>query len=687
MFEGVCQVCGKPAMFRQRNQFRCTDCRAARQKSGSSKRKSRSSDGVRVRHNRETAKRIHKRCYVGIDGEGINVNGRHIYVYMAAVAYWPDEERTEVFELWDNGAELKTNNILWWLYHTIPKGHFWFYSAGYDWTKIFSTWEKDAIKAVYSPEPGERKIFEPYEHGKWLITKVQGSVTIGRKHIDKEGNEHTFERFFQDGFKCWNGGPFVDKLEEWKIGTPAIWADMRVMKDKRATFSECGQDVRDYCISECDMLARLAAKIVTTASDLSIRPRRGRWYSAGSLAKALLRSHGSQHSRGADRYAGAPLSIRLILMCTFFGGWFDTSGTGHYEVLYPRDLASAYPGIIRDLPCLAHGHWEFKRVAGAINFGHVRWDTIPSANPVWGPLPWRAPDGSVHHPSMGEGWYHESEIVAAQDLPWYQWEELEWISFVPECDHKPLLWIQDIYNMRLALGKDGAGLVLKVALNSIYGTFADTISDDSIFASIVWASIITAATRAKILNVIAKYPSEVVSIATDGILCTEPIDICSAIPKTLGGWDEEPTMRDVLVVQPGLVLAAEGQKKPKTRGHSAKEIVSRRTELQDAWDRDGWDAEVSYKRSRFIPAKLALKRVDFRGTLGQWKTDDVTIKFKPSHRWVTNRLTEGHRASEPSIPMNPSWPDMSSPYSKLMSLELHERLADEQELENAQPSV
>lgn len=686
MHQGSCCECGKQVTFRRAIDKRCPDCAARRRVTGSAGRAS-TARHQKKKWARKSTEAIRARPFVGIDGEGINVNvcspdgtitREHWYVYMAAVAY--DGEHFTTYELWHGGYPLGTNDILWWMYR-LPRGSWWFYSAGYDWTKIFTTiamTDRPTLRAIYpsTREALTSDVFKPVPWRGWYITKVQGAVTFGRKFKGR-----LVERFVADGFKCWGGGSFVDKLTEWNIGTEEEREKMRAMKDQRSTFGECTPEVRAYCVDECTKLAELARTITTTAAAKDIRPRR--WYSAGSAAKAMLNVHGAAAFRGPDRFAGAPESWHELLMRTFFGGWFESAGAGVFSVLHGFDLASAYPAIIVELPCLAHGHWEPGRVAGAVCFGHVSWRYRLDSGARFGPLPWRQTDQRISHPLDGEGWYYEAEIVAAQGLPWYDWTEHEWVSFVPGCDHKPFSWIAQVYADRIALGKDGAGLVLKVSLNSVYGTFADMIALDAKYASVIWASMITASTRAKILEVIARYPDQVVMIATDGILTLDKIAIESPVPKTLGGWDYEGTMRDVLVVQPGLVLAAEGQKKPKTRGHSWRDITERSDQLRAAWDRKGWDATLNYPRSRFIPARQAMARKNFAGTYGQWSTVPTKIFFRPTTRFPHPKLIDGHRWS---LPFGVGT-GLSAPYDKLLALEIiqREQIQNEDEIEDAQP--
>lgn len=702
-----CTDCGAPFQPRRDLDKRCKTCAARRRVHGSPTRPSRSPAARAATR----AARTSTTLYAGVDGEGINVTlpdgtTRHDYVYMAAV--YTDGRQ---FELYDGDRPLSTQAMLTWLM-ALPQGSLWFYSSGYDWTRILSGLPPEVLAQVYATDREDP--FEPVRWGRFGITFVQGAVTLtdyAHSWTDRQGETRHRERFFQDGFRCWNAGSFVSKIEEWQIGDPAERGQIAAMKERRSAFTTCDQAVREYCLRECAFLADLAYTVCTTAADAGIAPRR--WYSAGSGAKALLRSHRVHDHRGPDRWAGGDGHVRDVLDRAFFGGRFETAGAGVLPVLYPRDIASAYPAVTVGLPCLAHGHWtEGIADDAVVTLLHVSWtparlvgglkDQAALSDPVWGPLPWRWTDGRVTYPIAGEGWYHAAEVMAASGLPWYDFTVHDVISFVPSCEHRPLEWVAGVYDQRIQLGKAGKGLVLKVALNSIYGTFADTVSENAALASTVWASMITAGTRAKILRVLSEYPWDVVSIATDGIAATRPVIMEQPEPgdpatRVLGEWEPEPVQRDVLVVQPGLSLALQGQAKPKTRGHAWRDMVALEGDLRRAWEADGWDAQVVYTRSRFIPARLALKMKDFPGCLGQWRDTDVRVSFKPP-AWKRLTDTESSHDRDQNVTWKRSWPwaahltqeregSMSHPYRKLIALQQAslQELKDAQELDESQP--
>lgn len=732
----TCQDCTHQFTPRRSIDVRCPDCAKKRRVTGSATRASRKpgspkNERHRIKKEDELKARIRGRSYIGLDGEGGNepsnwydeyweegdpVTDRHRYKLMQA-ARRKNGQIVERYALHPQPgkARLRTQDILWWLWKITAKTteeieagdklpSLWFYSSKYDWTHILIDIAIEApeiMHALFHP-PVDDPFKKVWWRG-WGISYVQASVEITRRWRDKTTGELVYAKrtmFFQDGFKCWGGGSFVSQLKSWKVGTPEQVERIEGMKEKRARFSDITPEIEAYCQEEVDLLAELAEKITIIASELGIRP--DKVYSAGSYAKAMLRTHniaadpktGWEGYRGPDRYAGADDRIVDILMRTFFGGWFDLFETGLFDVLYMIDLASAYPSVIRDLPCLSHGHWEEGRSAHprALTFGHVSWEPNHEGGSKIGPFPWRYPDGRTYRPEIGEGWYVGELIDAAERLGRFDIDQHEWVSFVPDCDHEPFLWVQDVYEERLRLGKDGAGLVLKVSLNSVYGTFADTLALDSRYASIVWASTITGRTQAKLLDVCTDHYDDVVGVATDGVQAKKPLPV-QATPKALGGWDDEGEIRDVLAVQPGLYLAAEGEspkKMARSRGHALKDMRAIEADLRAAWERDGWRGVVEYQRTRLIPAKLALGRKDTMAVYGQWVEEAVKIKFVPTYRdpievpgkSKLSELTHRH-LYDPKIAGTDL--ELSAPYNRLVAMILRQALIDLKELEDGQP--
>lgn len=81
-----------------------------------------------------------------------------------------------------------------------------------------------------------------------------------------------------------------------------------------------------------------------------------------------------------------------------------------------------------------------------------------------------------------------------------------------------------VYRQRVALGKDTRGYPLKLALNSLYGKLAQR-SGSGPYHDAAAAGLVTAMTRARLIEAIAYDPEAVVIAATDGVFSLRPLPL------------------------------------------------------------------------------------------------------------------------------------------------------------------
>ena len=165
----------------------------------------------------------------------------------------------------------------------------------------------------------------------------------------------------------------------------------------------------------------------------------------------------------------------------------------------------------------------------------------------WCGFPFRH-NGSLCWPLQGTGWYWSTEIEAAQrslgakivvrDL---------WVAR-RECNCRPFDWVRAVYDERRRLGADTRGYPLKVGLASLYGKMAQR-SGRGPYHDPVAAGLITAMTRARLVEALGQDPQAVVMLATDAIFSTRPLSL--DIGGELGQW-EEKLWPDLFIAQPGV---------------------------------------------------------------------------------------------------------------------------------------
>lgn len=691
MYDITCLDCGNPAEVRTRLDKRCRDCAQLRRRTGSAKRPSKraKADGGRPRREAE----YRNRRWWGIDGEGVNrPDGRHEYVYMAAVA-----EDGEAHELWHRGRRLETAEILHWLYYL---GHsksdmFAWFAPRYDWGQTLNPQDLslDECKQLFTPE----KAFEFTHAGKEFdVTVLKSAVTMRAS----EGGE----KFFCDIRQAVGGGTFLRFIADWQCGTPAELEFVDRMKDARQTFTDCTPEIRAYCQLECKLLAEGAGKLWRALADEALIPFRSRLYSAGSVAKSMMRNNGVDKCHGTGRYAGASASLIPHIQAGYFGARIELRAPGiHPDPLHKYDLSSAYPYVMQFLPCLEHGHWAHRIVAprlrrvreavGIPELALLHWEPRPGRKLSWGPLPYRSALGGITFPRRGTGWYWRSEADAAKLHGDYQVTEYEYWKWEQTCDHKPFAWVPGMYQRRLDLGPDARGKVIKTGLNSAYGTTADSVTPNSKWASAVWSGMITAGCRALVSEQLAAHGRWIMDVATDSIAATRPVMPTDTPGKPLGGWLYEGAKPGVLLVQSGLSFTEDGLPL-RARGHSAKALKDQGIGLQliKAWQDHGPHGTVSYDRHRLLLPRQSLKKENRLGrqgvidSWGQWTDQHPEIAFaKNAKRPLILRYIPDAPAAAPvfyPVPAGPKDNTPSPPYPKLVKILEKEKTAEE---EDSQP--
>jgi hypothetical protein len=369
---------------------------------------------------------------------------------------------------------------------------------------------------------------------------------------------------------------------------------------------------------------------------------------------------------------GLPEDVALY---AYGGGRFEVSEIGYMGSLYGYDINSAYPHIIRYLPCLAHGYWE--RVS---EYVPGKWGVYlcgSRTKGVWAPFQFRtnevAANGlakqAMYYAHGGKRWVWadagspEGETLSevgiarkhfgADTIPIY--DGYVWVS---ECEANGCsglafgTQISELYELRKVFVKQGNGVekVLKLILNSLYGKTAQSIGwakkrvGDTEIASppasqcFAWAGMITSGCRAMILDGIMHPDADVVSIATDGILTRTPIPLDAPKEKILGKWDYGE-WEDGYLFQSGVYTYLKWDKWSqnykrtyKTRGFSPKEIQAE--QLIAAYFMDETRVRANPDESRFVQMRAGVNRTDALEYIGQWIPSEHDITIEHTRRFA-----------------------------------------------------
>lgn len=572
---------------------------------------------------------------IGLDGEG---QGRqpHLYTLLCACDEFGWSDYVE------DPKGLTTRACLDFLLGLPERTLVVGYALIYDLTKILEDLPNKLLynlfhektRAFYS-KVAKRISYAPIEWQGYKLNYMNRRFTV-----QKDKRRCTVWDIFRF-FAC----KFTQALEDWKIGTPDVVKRMGEMKDKRHEFDKLDSTaIHDYCNSECYNLACLGRALINAHIDSGLPLRN--FFGAGSTASVLLDTLQIKEKLG-KLPAIHRVKLEHAIACAFFGGRFENKDIGPVRrPIYARDIYSAYPYQIYQLPCLLHGKWEhitsarknLQQIRNAtLALVHWRLPVSRESSDCWAPFPVRAKDGTIAFPRAAKGgWCWKQEFLeACKRFPHVEMTEA-WL-YHTDCDCQPFKDVPKYYLERLRLGKDAQGIVLKLGLNSIYGKLAQSQGLNPPYQNWVWAGNITSGTRAQLLSVLT---NDVVMVATDGVFSTQPIQTASPIDtgtshatKPLGDWDNKTYERGLFVMRPGIYFPLEPTdeqlKDVKARGLGKAVLYTQWKRMVDAWEAKQQSITIT-GINRFCGAKSSISVAHNRSeNYGEWVPFSIDVDFNP----------------------------------------------------------
>ena len=554
-----------------------------------------------------------EKYFVGVDGEG---QGRepHLYTLLA----WSDAEGVE--RDWvENKSGLSTIECFDFLLSIPKRAKSFAYAFNYDLTKMFTDIDNETLYKLFHPEhrPSKNKKSgpAPIAWGRYLINLQMTKFTIECPELKRRRVIWDVFKFFQSKFTA--------ALVDWKVATFEELEEMRTMKDKRSEHDQVAKEeggfdrIRSYCLDECAKMATLASNLVKAHEDADLILKS--FYGAGSTGGAMLKKMGIDK----EKRVALP-EMHEAIACGFFGGRFENSVIGAVEgPLWSYDISSAYPYETTFLPCLECGEWSLTQKrsdlegarAALVHYGLGK----APPNLSWGPFPFRMKNGSICYPvESGGGWVWDKEYLEGERIfPHVEFREA-WI-YKCDCRHQPFHSIPEYYLVRLKIGKEGKGIVIKLGVNSVYGKLAQSVGEAPPFQCWIWAGMITSGTRAQILRALSlhKDPSNLLMVATDGICSRERLSLPTPFDtrtmtehkKPLGGWEEKEVKKGVFFVRPGIYFplnpTSEELKTVRARGVGRAVMYNAWQKLVDSWEAGNRSIKLA-EVTRFVGAKSSI---------------------------------------------------------------------------------
>jgi DNA polymerase type B, organellar and viral len=622
----------------------------------SSRRPSQARQDAKRRYKRARRAAWRSRPFCGCDGEGAGTDelGRQLYM---------------LFRMGDRelftGEPLTTRQILRFICDHPPDQILVGFAFGYDVTMILRDLSETQCKRLFAPRqfgPGRSSFTWFHEFEIDYLPRQYFRVRRVRYRIDPEtrqerrvvikGSTRTIYEtfgFFQK--------PFAKVLNEFEVGTASEREQIAYDKSRRGSDDwQIGDDERAYCAMECRFLTELMDKLRGYCDEANIKPKS--WSGAGRLAAAL---HEREATIRADLIETlVPPGVLDYANFAYYGGRFEVTRTGSIDgPIWEYDIRSAYPAAMHDLPCLLHGAWRFgpcgKLPLSTTYCAGVRFSGGREiAAGALGALPIRSKEGYLFWPWRGGGVYWSCELAAAKNLGFRLNIGDGWI-YEKQCDCRPFAWVEDLYEFRRKIGSSGPGYPIKLGINALYGKLAQR-KGNGAFNNLIWAGMITAMTRAQLLEAVAlATPGAVLMLATDALYTTEPLPL--PVGPWLGNWEEQQ-LDGLFIVQPGLYWSPDRAKR-KARGLPGRffEGAGLTDEFQSTWTnfqrdrlagRDVAVPGVSVPVPGFVGLRLAHSRGAY-STAGRWIDDRRQISFDWRNKRAGGTWRDGAIVTAPKL--------------------------------------
>lgn len=602
--------------------------------------------------------------WVGIDGEGVGND----YVLLDS----SEDDYPPAYAASGHLSSLQCLDWVWGLAERRMDAQFCIYGADYD----FNDWLRDiSFEGLCELTKGEPIQVGPYVI-QWMRKfafnikrlRVMGDTT---KAVPKWmwNGERQYERIRG---KAWNGQeidrsvvtiwdvhPFhqtsfenaIDKVLGNEVIDRELIADGKKLRGKFT--HEIMDWVRRYNKAELYNLTIFMSKFDVWLDEAEIKI--SNYNGPGAIAKKELRSHdvvahsGRYFKQGKygfevkeyNRLGKYGPELWEAVLYSFAGGRNEQPmiGRAKNERFKSYDIVSAYPAAMIDLPCLTHGQWvRHTKFVPGFGIWKYTYDNPNTNEPLY-PFFHRTKDGRICYPPKTSGWAMTPEIESAlSDNPCYVTIHEGYVWEPEPCSNPfPLAWVADLFSKRRAhkkAGREGASTVLKLAINSIYGSVAQSRGGTEELPpptqQLFWASWITSATRAKMRNAIKQAPYDICHIATDGLISRVPLDL--DIGTGLGQWEEEE-LRDLTIVQYGCYRAEAWDEK---KGEWKEKIRTRSIPIADfdlkavyaAWRAK--ESTIEVKRKLFITAGLVASGAYSKDLWCTWKEYPEDFCVAPS---------------------------------------------------------
>lgn len=528
---------------------------AARQAKYRAKQKEKGAPPLRGKSGKSGKSKWDAAEFIALDGEGESIGKlqkfkvpktnkeyhahEHIYTLLAASSgesLYNGGKRLDSFQCIDFLLDLSDN---------YKKAIFVIFAGSYDINHMLMFgFSRDVIRKI---DGGETVCVYNGDIAYEIEYRARKSLTLRRGHSFEKDKNGKFKSRWESRMTVWDvfgffQENFVGVMGKWLGKNHRHYELIKRMKLRRGDFANVPQsEINAYNAAELECLVELMQKVRAAVDGLDLKCNR--WDGAGAIAAALMRKHNIKEFK-----APTPPHLITPVAAAYAGGRIEICKIGtHHDKVWDYDINSAYPYVMMDVPCLAHGEWSEGEGEPPPGFTLVHCEYQFQTGLPFYPLFYRTEHMQICFADSGEGIYWYPEYEAALLCPGIVTVK-KWWHFEANCKHKPFHWIEHYYETRkqwiknpLEEWQKGGEKIIKLGLTSLYGKSAQQlggkVGNPPAYHQLEWAGYITSSTRARLFAAAINDPHSIIGFATDGIFSTKPLPFNHSENKIMGEWD------------------------------------------------------------------------------------------------------------------------------------------------------
>ncbi|RPH75739.1 hypothetical protein EHM76_00980 [bacterium] len=322
-------------------------------------------------------------------------------------------------------------------------------------------------------------------------------------------------------------------------------------------------DIIRYCIIDSQLTKELAdyfwSMMKKTLNFLPFKP-----YSKGHFSEEYFMS--KCYIPTIDTI---PKEVLEYAYKSYYGGRFELIKKGYFPHVYCYDLKSAYPAEMVNLIDFTNGHWYEVKEYDKHAYTGFYFCHISCYHDLISPFMQKMEGLNVYPVGQFSQFLTQKDIeFALQHDKNIEIEIEKGYAFYPDELVYPLKEeIERLYLWKESEKNPDIKYCIKIVLNSLYGKFIQTVSGKTgkLFNPL-YASLITANTRLKLMEIGFKYPDSIVSFSTDSVHSLIPLDLKQKRHDGLGDFALDFQGAGVYIQSDVYTLWNDEKRKNKFRG-------------------------------------------------------------------------------------------------------------------------